>query len=597
VKIAMQAATGSRRWQRAAAALLLVVVLGAAGARVAAAAPAPLAGPAAPPTTFVVFGASGDLAKRKIFPSLKALWEGGKLPADFKIVAASRDRMSRAEFIARLREGVSSIGKVDVNDPAWKEIESRIEFRRVDLGSAASVRSLRGRLDAIDRETRGPPRQRLIYLAVTPSVLDRAIDNLGRTRLLSDGPGGGPTLLVEKPFGRDFESARKLDGLLAGRIPPERVLRMDHYLGKPAIDDLRQLRKGDQALDAVWNRDYIDHVEISAREKIGIEGRGEFYEETGALRDFVQGHLVQMLEVTAMDARASGPAARDAKTEVVDRLRPFSRTALARDVVRMQYKGYRAEPGVSPRSNVETYVALTAHVDSPRWRGVPFLLESGKGLGEKRSAITVHFKKLSPELAARFGVPADQPAVLDVTIDPAPSIALDADGRRFQLAGGDGAPRPEPYERLLLGAMRREHELFVGDREVEGAWRWLHPVQRAWAERKGQPRIATYERGVMRPDRGERLYQQTIRRKLRTSRTAGAGRVKAGRTTGGLDLSRLEAAGRRATGRRATRFPPRLGIRLRTRDVRMREPHNLTRVRTPAQRVRAPRRAQATGGR
>ena len=178
----MQAATRSGRWQRAAAGLLAVaLLLGAASAR---AAPARIDGPAAPPTTLVLFGASGDLAKRKIFPSLKALWEGGKLPADFKIVAASRDRVSRAQFLARLREGVSSIAGIDVNDPAWKEIESRIEYRRVDLSSTASVRSLRGRLDAIDRASRGPPRQRLLYLAVTPSVLDRAIDNLGKSRLL-----------------------------------------------------------------------------------------------------------------------------------------------------------------------------------------------------------------------------------------------------------------------------------------------------------------------------------------------------------------------------------------------------------------------------
>src|SRR5262245_20795330 len=207
----MRVATGSRRWQRAAAGLLLLAALFRAGRAVAA--PAPLEGPAAPPTTLVLFGASGDLAKRKVFPSLKALWEGGKLPADFKIVAASRDRVSRAQFLTRLREGVSSIAGIDVNDPAWKEIESRIEYRRVDLSSTASVRSLRGRLDAIDRASQGPPRQRLLYLAVTPSVLDRAIDNLGKSRLLSDG---GPTLLVEKPFGRDFASARKLDGLLAG---------------------------------------------------------------------------------------------------------------------------------------------------------------------------------------------------------------------------------------------------------------------------------------------------------------------------------------------------------------------------------------------
>jgi glucose-6-phosphate 1-dehydrogenase len=218
----------------------------------------------------------------------------------------------------------------------------------------------------------------------------------------------------------------------------------------------------------------------------------------------------------------------------------------------MQYEGYRAEPGVSATSSVETYVALKAHVDSPRWRGVPFLLESGKGLGEKRSAITVHFKRLSPELAERFGVPAGEPAVLDVTVDPVPSIALHAGGRRFQLAGGDGAARPEPYERLLLGAMRRERELFVGDREVEAAWRWLAPVQRAWDARKGRTRIGTYQRGAARPDRAERLFQRTIRRRpMPTLRTAGVAISEVGRT------SRP-----RAVRRRPGRFPaPKIGRR------------------------------------
>ena len=587
----MLAATGSWRWQRAVTGLLLAVVLAAGGARSAAAAPAPIAGPAAPPTTFVLFGASGDLAKRKIFRSLKALWEGGKLPADFKIVAASRDRVSRAEFLAKLREGVTSVGKMDVTDPAWKEIESRIEYRRVDLGNAASVRSLRGRLDAIDRASNGPPRQRLLYLAVTPSVLDRAIDNLGKSRLLSGGPRRTEAPGREAVRPRLPERARARSP--ADRPHPARARPQDGPLPRQAGDRRPgdQLRKGDRALEAIWNRDFVDHVEISAREQIGIEGRGEFYEETGALRDFVQGHLVQMLEVTAMDAWADGRPAREAKTAVVDRLRPLSRTAIARDVIRMQYQGYRDEPGVSPTSTVETYVALTAHVDNPRWRGVPFLLESGKGLGEKRSAITVHFKKLTPELAARFGVPADQPAVLDVTIDPAPSIALHADGRTFQLAGGDGAPRPEPYERLLLGAMRREHELFVGDREVEAAWRWLDPVQQAWAKGGGRTRIGTYQRGVTRPERAEKLYRRTIRRTARRSRTAGARRIETARA-----VSRL-AIGQHQAGRSGTRFPPQLETRSKTRKVRSVGPRDIRRLRTSPERARARRALRAVGRR
>lgn len=460
-----------------------------------------------PPTTMVIFGATGDLAKRKVFASLAASWKAGNLPRDFHIVAAARDSYSRDEYLAYLREGVSTIAKVDVESDAWKAIESRIEYRRVDLADPASVRGLGRRLDAIDAGAApGKARQRLLYLAVTPSVLEPAVRNLGDTKLLDgSGPGSAPLLLVEKPFGRDVASAKRLNRLLAGHIAPERVMRMDHYLGKPAIDDLRRLRRQDAALEAAWNGKYIARVEISASEKIGIEGRGEFYEETGALRDFVQGHLLQKLVVTAME-----PAGRrtpgQAKTDVVRALR---RLDIAQDVVRGQYEGYLDEPGVAADSKTETYVALTAHIENKRWRGVPFLLESGKGLAEKRSSIRVHFRRLPSDLAARYGVTAGRPAVLEVEVDPVPGISLESGGRRFQLAGGDGAPRPDPYDRLLVAAMRGDNEVFVGDVEVERTWAWLRPLQSAW--RVGKAPLARYARGAGRPQAAEHLFGRFTR--------------------------------------------------------------------------------------
>ena len=484
------------RAMRKTATVVAVVVLLALAGRVE----AQPAG-AAPPTTLVVFG-NGDLAKRKIYPSLAQAWKAGTLSPDLKIVAAARDPMARQAFLRELRAGVRKLGKVNTRSAAWKAIESRIEYRAVDLTKPTTVKSLSDRLDRIDA---GGSRARMLYLAVTPSILEPAIDNLAGAGLLTRGD---PHLLVEKPFGRDLRSARALDRALHGRIPPDRVMRMDHYLGKAAIEDLGDLRRNDPELAAVWNRDFIDRVEISASESIGIEGRGNFYEETGALRDFAQGHLVQMLAATAAEPSAPEDA-RAARTGVVRALRPFDAESVQRDVLRMQYRGYRAEPGVAVDSQVETYVAIRAHVDNARWRGVPFMLESGKALGQKRSSIRVHLKRLTPELARRLGARADRPAVLEVEVDPSPRITLRSGRKKLTLADGSG--RPDAYERLLVRAMRGEEEAFVGDREVEAAWEWVRPIQEAW-ESPGAAPIAQHRQGARRPTAAQDMFRAAAQR-------------------------------------------------------------------------------------
>jgi glucose-6-phosphate 1-dehydrogenase len=498
-----------RRWLSTCLAIALLV----AGAGVGRAEEAP-----PPPTTAVIFGATGDLAKRKVFPSLLAAFKAGKLPSDLRIVAASRDDLPRDAFLARLREGMRTTVGLDVSsDPKWAELEQRIDYQPADLTSRSSVRAFGDYLDEVDRPSPGgDPRRRMYYLAVTPSILEPATKNLIGSGLLNPREGASPPLLlVEKPFGRDVASARRLNRILSERISPERVMRMDHYLGKPAMDDLRQLRASDRDFARIWNRHFVTKVEISATEKIGIEGRGGFYEETGALRDFAQGHLVQSLVVTAMEQGKGSQA----KADLVRALRPLDPR---RDAIRGQYQGYRAEPGVAPDSQVETYVALKAEVDNPRWRGVPFLLESGKQLAEKRSVIKIHFRRLSPELARRFGVPANRSAVLEVEIDPSPSITLQSGRRRVSVMERASKSRPDPYERLLVAAMRGEQDLFVGGREVERAWAWLEPVQKQW--QRGRGSIATYPDRIRRPASAEALFSpptlRTLARKKAASKRA-----------------------------------------------------------------------------
>lgn len=457
----------------------------------------------APPNTLVVFG-SGDLVKRKLFPSLAKAWKAGELPRDFRIVVAGRNAVDQKTFLEGLREAVSKIGKVDLGDDAWKAIESRVEYRQADLESEQSVHDLKRFLARTERPARGQkPRERLYYLAVPPSVQDIAIANMNATGLSTDG---NPRIILEKPFGRDLASARRTNRSVS-KLRPDRVLRIDHYLGKPGIDDLRQLREGDAALDRVWNNQFIERVEISASEQIGIEGRGQFYEETGALRDFLQNHLVQMVAETAREPVA-GERARDSRADVAAALRPFTRETVATDVVRKQYAGYRAEPGVDPHSQVETYVAVTTEVQNDRWRGVPFHLESGKALKTKRSAIRIHFRRLTPELAKRYGVRADRPAVLEVQVDPAPGITLKSGRKRVVLSGDDGATRPDPYQRLLVAAMKGDEEYFAGGREVEAAWEWVTPIQEAWAAPDAPP-IGRHRQGVARPAGAERLFRSS----------------------------------------------------------------------------------------
>jgi len=463
------------------------------------------------PSTFVLFGATGDLASRMLFPSLFELHRKGELPKGFRIVAASPTVRSQGEFLEQLRTKVRELGKVDVSSPEWKRFETTIVGENIDFADQRSVRALKNQLG--DREA-------VFYLALPPAVFGPAVQALHDSGLLGkSGAGAKNTLVLEKPFGRNLEEARSLGRKVSRLANEAKVLRMDHYLGKQAVLQLMALRFGSRQFESMWNHDYIERVEIGAREQIDIQGRGSFYDQTGAMKDFVQGHLMQVLSIVAMDAPERASELADAKAAVVRKIKPVPPSA----TVRGQYQGYARTPGVQKGSATETYVALRTEIENSRWRGVPFVLESGKALAAKDSYVRVSFKKLAPSVARALGVPADRPAQLVIHIDPKPEMELRSGSRSIPITAGASLPNRAPYERLLLAAVEGNHALFAKRGEVEASWAVIDPVERQWKQSGQRP--LTYKIGVARPRAATSLLpSRLLRTRLAPARFKTRGR-------------------------------------------------------------------------
>lgn len=437
------------------------------------------------PANFVLFGATGDLASRMLFPSLFELHRKGELPKDFRLVAASVDITSQRDFLRDLRTKVRDLGKVDTGSLEWKRFEKSIVGERVDFTDKKSVRALKTRLGGGES---------VFYLALPPAVFGSAVEALHDGGLVGrSGPAARNTLVLEKPFGRNLQEARSLGRKVAKLANEAKVLRMDHYLGKQAVLQLMALRFGSRQFEPMWNRDYIERVEIGAREQLDIQGRGSFYDQTGAMKDFVQGHLMQVLSIVAMDTPTEASELGQAKAAVVRKIKPIRPSA----TVRGQYQGYAQSTGVQKGSATETYVALRTEIGNPRWEGVPFVLESGKALAAKDSYVRVTFKKLEPSVARQLGVAADRPAQLVIRIDPQPSMELHSGQRSIPITAGSQLPVRAPYERLLLAAVEGNHSLFAKRGEVEASWEVLDPVERQWKQSGQRP--ITYAKGVARP--------------------------------------------------------------------------------------------------
>jgi glucose-6-phosphate 1-dehydrogenase len=465
------------------------------------------------PCSIIIFGASGDLTSRKLIPALYHLGKEKQLPADYRIVGLARREKSDASWRVELRLALDQFSRTKpVDDLVWQEFSQHLFYCQGDFDSASVYESLEKKLSAFGSE---PLRRNLLfYLAISPSQFGQVVDQLHRAGLLQkDGANGWQRVVVEKPFGHDLESALQLNRELARYAREQQVFRIDHYLGKETVQNIMMFRFSNAIFERLWNREAIDHLQITVSEKLGVGQRGGYYEEAGALRDMVQNHLLQVLSLVAMEPPVSLEAEciRDEKVKLLKSIRLLNPEDAARQVVRGQYvagmvdgearPAYRQESKVSLDSNVETYVALRLFIDNWRWSGVPFYLRTGKNLPLSTSEVRVQFRRTPNVLFAAQCGPRLDPNALNLRLQPNEGISLRFNGKvpgtslavrpvrmHFSYDAEFGAYTPEAYERLLLEAMAGDATLFIRRDEVETAWKIVDSVRRAWDGKPLLPR-------------------------------------------------------------------------------------------------------------
>lgn len=453
------------------------------------------------PCTLVIFGASGDLTKRKLIPALFSLFQQGLLPKTFSVVGFARTPMSHEAFRKRFPVQINS-----EFDPEWRSFSDRLFYFSGDFKEENDFRNLSQFLEGKEKLPAFSSNL-LFYLATPPSVYPKIIENLERAGLSGKQreSKGGARIIIEKPFGRDLKSAASLNRLSGQAFHENQIFRIDHYLGKETVQNILALRFANGIFEPIWNRQYIDHVQITVAEGLGIEGRGAYYEEAGALRDVVQNHMLQLLTLVAMEPPVAldADAIRDEKVKVWRAIRPIQPNEVNQYTVRGQYgpgpfhgqeiKGYRQEEKVHPNSTVETYVAVQFFIDNWRWSQVPFYLRTGKRLPRRVTEVAIQFKRAPHLLFRRFSDHTQQPNLLLLRIQPdegislqfeakhpGPGIQLKSETLDFRFNPRAVVNKDSAYERLLLDAMRGDQTLFTRRDGIEEAWTLIDPIIEGW---------------------------------------------------------------------------------------------------------------------
>jgi glucose-6-phosphate 1-dehydrogenase len=483
----------------------------------------------APPCTLVIFGGTGDLTKRLLLPAVVNLARAKLLPEKFAVVGVGRRDYSSEAFRAELTRSVREIGSIDTKSPAWRWLAGRIDYFKGDFDDPAAFRRLGEALEKIARRHR-TERNVLFYLATAPEAFPVIVENLGAAGLTDEKAGGWRRVVIEKPFGTDLDSARALNRKVLGILEERQVFRIDHYLGKETVQNIMMLRFSNGIFEPLWNRDHIDHVQISVAESVGVETRGKLYDKVGALRDMVPNHLFQVLALIAMEAPASfdADAVRTEKAKVLKAVRSYDCEGCLDNVVRGQYRagrngrkalpGYRGEPDVSARSRTETYVAMKLLVDDWRWAGVPFYLRTGKRLAAKSSQVAIQFKQAP--LALFRDLPGDHRMVrnflvLQIQPDegvslqfgvkvPGPAMTVEEVNMDFSYRDRFAMPPSTGYETLIYDCMRGDATLFQRADFVESGWRVLQPMIDAWRDPRA-PGLAGYAAGSEGPKVADEL--------------------------------------------------------------------------------------------
>ncbi|HYL99443.1 MAG TPA: glucose-6-phosphate dehydrogenase [Blastocatellia bacterium] len=483
--------------------------------------------PKAEPCVLVIFGGSGDLTKRKLVPALYNLVAEGAL-ANFKILGVDRDPLSDNEFRNRLRQGVfESKDVAEVTDDKWEAFAGHLHYMSGNLTDNQTYRDIGARLERFATDE-SASRNRLFYFSTPPSLAPAIVDGLGAAGL-ADERNGWSRIVVEKPFGRDLESALTLNRRIGRVFHEHQVYRIDHYLGKETVQNILVFRFGNSLFEPVWNRNYVDYVEITAAETLGVGSRSGYYEEAGALRDMVANHLLQLVTLTAMEPPVAFDAdsVREEKVQVLRSIHPMTPEEVAQRTVRGQYGpgsidgenvlGYREEKGVANDSCTETYVAIEFRICNWRWGDVPFYVRTGKRLSKQMTEIAVHLKRTPQALFSRTPDDRIEPNVIVLRIQPVEGITVTFGAKRpgaemhtgtvhmdFSYQEGFGVRSPEAYETLLLDVMLGDATLFTRGDEVESQWKLITPIELAWAEGK-KPRFPSYAAGSDGPEAANEL--------------------------------------------------------------------------------------------
>ena len=485
------------------------------------------------PCVMVIFGASGDLTKRKLIPALYNLAKDNLLSKEFALVGFARNELTSEQFRDEIGKEIGEFATTAIDPDLWHWFSRRIYYLSGDFADPNAYKALSELLEQIDKEhgTRG---NYFFYLATAPTFFGPIITQLGEANLVNE-EHGWRRVIIEKPFGRDYESAVSLNKEIRKVLHEKQIYRIDHYLGKETVQNILVFRFANGIFEPIWNRRYIDHIQITVAETVGVEQRGMYYDKAGTLRDMVPNHIFQLISLTAMEPPVSFDAevVRDEQAKILKALSPMSDEEVLTRTVRGQYgegvegntrvSGYRSEPYVSADSRTETFVAMKLFIDNWRWADVPFYLRTGKRLPQRSTKIVIQFKRAPFVLFRKTAVDKLEPNRLVLHLQPDEGISLKFDSKvpgpsirtapvtmEFRYATSFGAEPPEAYERLLLETMLGDSTLFARRDEVETAWAWLDPLLTAWAADSRGP--DSYAAGSWGPESADALIERDGRK-------------------------------------------------------------------------------------
>jgi glucose-6-phosphate 1-dehydrogenase len=464
-----------------------------------------------PECAMVIFGANGDLTKRKLLPALYQLAHDRKLPASFSIIGNSRTPLSDEAFRGKMRESVQQfLEDSPFSEELWNRFAPNIHYVAGDMSDPDMYRAVARKVAEIKQPNV------LFYLSTQPSYYGPVVDGLGAASVGQSQPGAFRRLVIEKPFGHDLHSAQALNARIHKVFDENEVYRIDHYLGKETVQNILAFRFGNGIFEPVWNRRYVNHVQITAAESIGVEGRGGYYQEAGALRDMIQNHLLQVMATVAMEPSAAfePDAVRDERAKLLRSVKILSPAEVPDHAVAGQYRGFRDEPGVRPDSQTDTFAAATFFVDNWRWAGVPFFIRTGKKLPKRATEIAIQFN-MPPLSLFRAGATSEpQPNLLILRIQPEEGISLRFQSKQpgsgmrlrpvsmdFNYGASFGERSPSAYETLLVDALTGDATLYTRQDMVEASWRVVEPILNDWQGR--QHEFPNYEPGTWGPAKAD----------------------------------------------------------------------------------------------